>query len=98
MSTQEILYESSQGAVLLIYLQPNAKRSEIVGIFNGYLKIKINAPPIDNKANNELVEFLSQILNLKKSAISIQSGETKRFKRVLILELTIQQITQKLGL
>ncbi len=51
---------------------------------NGVLKIKITAPAVDNKANEELIEFLSKEMKKKKSQIKIISGFTSREK---ILEI-----------
>ncbi len=51
---------------------------------NGVLKIKITAPAVDNKANEELIKFLSKEMKKKKSQVKIVSGFTSREK---ILEI-----------
>lgn len=70
---------------LTIYLQPSAKKSEISGMHNGYVKIKLNSPPIDGKANEALILFLSEFLKIPKSTIKIISGEKSRIKKLLIV-------------
>lgn len=67
---------------LSVKISPNAKRSEIVGLKDGVLKIKIAAPAVDGKANAELVRFLAETLKVPKSRIVILKGETSRNKLV----------------
>jgi len=55
-----------------------------VGLHGGALKVKIAAPAVDNKANAELIEFLSKTLEVSKSAIAIRRGGTSRRKVVEI--------------
>lgn len=70
---------------LKLRITPNAKKSEITGWQDDTtLKIKIHAPPVDGKANEELIRFLAKSLNIKKSEIRIISGETGRDKLIEI--------------
>lgn len=81
--------------ILDIYVQPGAKISQIVGTHGERLKIKIKAPPIDNKANSEVVEFFARICTTAKSNVILLSGDKSRNKRIKILgdiELIKQQI------
>ena len=63
---------------------PGARKSEVIGEHGDALKIKLQAPPVDGKANRALVEFLGEVLGISKSKIRIISGETSRQKRVSI--------------
>lgn len=72
--------------VLLCHLQPGAKRSEVAGLHGERIKIRLNAPPVDGKANNQLIAFLSQLFAVPKHAVQIESGELSRQKRVRIKE------------
>ena len=70
---------------LIVKVIPNAKQNEIVediidllGARN--LRIRINQPPEDGKANKAVVDLLAKYLNIRKSAISITSGLTSRNK------------------
>lgn len=68
---------------LKLRIIPNAKKSEIIGWLDlQTLKIKIASPPVDGKANEELIRFLVKIWNLKRSQIQILSGESSRDKIV----------------
>lgn len=70
--------------ILLCHLQPGAKRSEFAGIHGDRIKIRLNAPPVDGKANSQLIAFLSKAFGVKKNAVQIESGELSRQKRVRI--------------
>lgn len=80
--------ESSQGIVLHIKVIPNASNSQIVGIENDRLKIKVASPPEKNKANLKLIRYLSEILGIPKSNFSILRGETSPLKSVSIIGIT----------
>jgi uncharacterized protein (TIGR00251 family) len=58
----------------------------------GGLKIRLRAPAIENRANEALIAFLSELLKTPKSAVRIQSGEHARTKRVEIRGVTRQQV------
>ena len=70
--------------ILKIHLQPNAKRNEICGTYNDAIKIAISSPPVDGKANEALIKFLSTKLKIPKSNITILNGLTSRNKTIEI--------------
>ena len=61
---------------LVLQVQPNASKNDIVGFKENVLHIRVAAPPIKDKANRELLRFLSSILEISKSSIIIQKGAT----------------------
>ena len=71
---------TSTGFTLQIYVQPNARQTEAVGEHGGALKVQVHAPPVDGKANDELIRWLSEVLEVKKSQITLKRGETQRQK------------------
>lgn len=71
---------------LLIYVQPGAKSTEIIGIHDGALKIKLNAPPIDGRANSALQKFLAKQFDVPLKNIKLLTGEKNRKKNFLILD------------
>ncbi|ANX04180.1 DUF167 domain-containing protein [Immundisolibacter cernigliae] len=75
-----------QGAVWLVDLlvQPRAARTELAGLHDGRLKLRLTAPPVDGAANAALVQFLAECLDLPRSALSVASGSTGRRKTVSI--------------
>ena len=66
---------------------PRASRNQIQGVLGDALKIRLQAPPVEGKANEALVRFLADILDLPARNISLLSGETGRNKRVLLKTL-----------
>ncbi len=70
--------------ILQLYLQPKASRDQIVGIHGNELKIAITAPPVDGKANDHLIKYLSKLFKVAKGKISVEKGELNRHKQVRI--------------
>jgi hypothetical protein len=69
---------------LTLHVQPGARNSAIAGTHGNALKIRIAAPAVDNKANAALIDFLSETLDIPKSAIAIRRGATGRRKVIEI--------------
>jgi uncharacterized protein (TIGR00251 family) len=67
---------------LLIHAQPGARSSAIVGEHGGALKIRIQAPAVDNKANAALVAFLADVLGVPGSSVTVRRGARGRLKSV----------------
>lgn len=66
--------------LLRIWVQPGAKRTEVVGLHQENLKIRLQAPAVDNKANTALVNFVAALLGLKRSQVTLEAGHTSRGK------------------
>ena len=88
----------SQSLILEIHVVPNASRSEVAGLYGESIKIKIRAPAVDGKANAELTRFLSEILEISKRAIQIESGDHSRKKRVRIEGLSLSDVHLRFGI
>ena len=73
------------GLRLAVQIQPNAKQSGVVGVFDDALKLRLQAQPIEGKANAALVTFLAQALGVPRSAVNITHGLTSKRKLVLVL-------------
>ncbi len=93
-----LIQNTEKGIVLNIKLTPNSSKNEIVGYNDDYLKIRISAPPNENKANKKLVEFISDWLKVPKSNISIISGDKSRIKKLLLKNIQEIDLTQKIYL
>ena len=76
--------EKDSAVIFNLRIVPNSSKSEILGEFDGSLKIKIAAPPVDGAANAELIKFLSKKLGVPKSAVEIISGQNSKNKQVKI--------------
>ena len=71
-----------------VHVQPGAKRDELAGLFQESLKVRLTAPAVDNKANGALVNFLANLLGLRRSQVSLASGQTSRNKSLRVLAET----------
>lgn len=78
---------------------PNARKNEIVAFQDEILKIRIHAPPDQGRANEELIEFLSEIFSVPKNNIEILSGHISRLKRLEIegIEIDLQKFFEGKG-
>jgi uncharacterized protein (TIGR00251 family) len=83
-------------ARILLRVSPNAPKSEVVGFSEGILRVKIAAPPIKGKANRELVAFLSRLLGVSQSSLSIVRGHTSRTKTLAVSGLSQQELLGRL--
>ena len=75
-----------------IYVVPKSSRSEITGIYNNSLKIKLKAKPQDNEANKELINFLLKSLKIPKSNIEIVSGHKQKNKVVSLINCDFNKL------
>lgn len=76
---------SEAGVVLKLRVQPGAKHAKVIGPHGDQLKVAVAAPPVDGKANEALLVWLSKILGVKRANLSIVSGQSSRDKRVRLL-------------
>lgn len=67
---------------LLVWVQPGAKKHEIIGVREGRLKIRLAAPAVENKANKALLGYLAKTLKVRQNQFSLESGECSRQKRL----------------
>jgi len=88
--------ESNDGVILAIHATPRASKSQVQGLHGDALKVRLQAPPVDGKANEALVEFLAGTLGIAHRQISLVSGQTSRQKRIAIRGLTAGAISKAL--
>jgi len=72
------------GTELSIHIQPGASKSEIAGLHDDALKIRIKARPVEGAANAALVEFVATCLGVPRKAVKILRGEKSRRKSVWV--------------
>lgn len=68
----EFYKEQNNTLVLKIKAVPNSSKNEICGLFDDALKVKIKAPAVENKANEELVKFFAKLLKVPKSSVILK--------------------------
>ena len=80
---------------LEVYIQPRASKSEVAGMHDGVVKIRIAAPAVENAANLALAEFVADQLGIAKRSVRIVSGTTSRRKVLEIDRVTMKAIEAK---
>ena len=80
-----------------VHVHPNATRNELVGLNDGVWQVRVSAPPVKGKANRELLTFLSRILGVRKSSLSLAKGHTSRDKVIAIDGLTEEEVMKRLS-
>jgi uncharacterized protein (TIGR00251 family) len=80
-----------------VRVQPNAARNEVVGFADGVWRVRVAAPPVQGKANRELVDFLSHVLRVSKNRVTILRGQATRNKVIAVAGLTREEITRRLS-
>ena len=71
--------------VLMLHVQPGAARSEFAGMYGDALKLRLAAPPIEGKANDELIRFLADLFGVPRRNVLLLRGETTRAKTVRVI-------------
>jgi uncharacterized protein (TIGR00251 family) len=89
----EVKSHLERGSVsFAVRVQPRASENEVAGVLAGALKIRLQAPAVENRANEALCAFLAELLKRPKSAVRLLSGERSRHKRVEIAGVTAAEI------
>lgn len=90
--------QSGESVMFAVRVQPRTSRDEIVGEWPGAagapsaLKVRLTAPPLDDRANAALCRLLAEALGVAVSAVRIASGERSRMKRVEVRGVTVEQV------
>jgi uncharacterized protein YggU (UPF0235/DUF167 family) len=82
-------------AVFCVKVLPASSRTCLAGVQNGILKIKVSAAPEKGKANQALIEYLADLLGVKKKFIRITSGLTSKVKQIAVEQATSQAVIEK---
>jgi uncharacterized protein (TIGR00251 family) len=90
-----IAFREVAGAVqLAVRVTPRASRDAIEGEYRGALKVRVTAPPLDDRANQAVRSLLAGRLKVPLSAVKILSGEKSRNKRVQISGISRNQVLE----
>jgi uncharacterized protein len=61
-----------------VYVQPRASKSELAGMHDGAIKIRVRAPAVENAGNRALIDFIARCLGIPKRCVRVVSGVTNR--------------------
>lgn len=96
--TNDVLCTTKSGIEFAVHIVPGAKEEKVVGIVDAThgkaIKIAIHERPTENRANLALIRFLSKILGVPKSQISIKRGHKAREKRIEVINALATDIAQ----
>ena len=86
------------GVRLAVQITPNAKKTEVIGVLDDALKLKLQAQPIEGKANEALVRYLAEALSVPRSAVTITHGHTNKRKLIEVRSenLTVEAVAHAL--
>lgn len=96
-----MLREAKEGVTLAVRAQPGARKTAIAGVYgegeSSQLKIAVQAPPIEGRANEALIAFLAKHFDLPRSAVELASGELSRSKVFRLHGITLERAREKLA-
>jgi uncharacterized protein (TIGR00251 family) len=84
--------QKTGGVIFRVRVQPRASRDEVGGEWEGALKVRLTAPPVDSKANEALCRLLAKYLKVPAGAVRLLSGERSRTKRVEVDGIAAEEI------
>ncbi len=84
--------EQNGAVVFTVRVQARARRDGIEGLWQGALRVRLTAPPIEGRANEALRRLLAARLNIPASAVRILAGERSRVKRVEVRGVSREQV------
>lgn len=85
-------------ATVSVRVVPRSSKEEVAGFEGGVVRIRLNAPPVEGKANEALVRFLAKTVGVPKSRITLVTGEKGRNKIVRVAGITREALMAALGL
>lgn len=95
-----MLRQTPDGVTIVLRAQPGARRSAITGVYGegaeAQLKVAVQSPPIEGRANQALIAFLAEYFRLPKSAVELKSGELNRTKVFLLRGLMLAEVEARL--
>jgi len=86
------LHQTDDGVIFRVRVVPRASRSELAGIQDDTLKLRITAPPVDGKANEECIRVIADFFGVKKRQVTITGGHISRTKTILIADRNVGEI------
>ena len=91
------LHPSSDGCTVTVKATPRANRSEILGADPEWLRERLQAPPVDGKANAALIELFAKTFGIPKRSVEILAGDTSRLKRVRLRGVSADAVAASLS-
>ena len=87
---------TASGSSFTVKVHPRARKDAVTGSLGDALKVSLTVPPIEGRANFALVEFLSEVLSVPRSSVTIAAGQNSRRKVVAIAGLSADEVATRL--
>jgi uncharacterized protein (TIGR00251 family) len=92
------LHSGKSGAALTLRVTPRARKTEFAGVLeDGILRVRVAAPPVEGKANAELLGFLARVLGVRKNRLEIIAGQRGLDKIVSVLDLSAEEVQARIS-
>ena len=91
-----MLNESNGAVTFSVKVVPRASKNQIAGVEGDAIKVRLNAPPVEGKANDTLIAFLADALDVRRAQVEIVTGHTSRRKVVRVRGVSVQKVERKL--
>ena len=82
--------------IIKVRVIPNSKRNEVVSRIGSILRVKISAPAVEGRANEDLCEYLSDFFDVKRSFVYLRKGERGREKTIEICGRSEEELDEVL--
>jgi len=79
-----------------VWVKPRAGRDQVIGLREGALHVALKAPPVEGRANQALLRFLAEVLEVRPGQVALVSGERSRHKVVRISGLAPEELRRRL--
>ena len=86
------------GVRIRLHVQPRASRTEAAGLHGSALRVRLAAPPVDGAANEALVRWIAEQLDVSRSAVALTAGAGSRTKTVEVAGADADRVRRRLGL
>jgi uncharacterized protein (TIGR00251 family) len=88
--------DTPSGATFQVKVHPRARKNAITGVVGEALKLALTAPPVEGRANEAVIAYLAEFLNVARSSVTIAAGESSRQKLIRVAGMQAAQVEEKL--
>jgi uncharacterized protein (TIGR00251 family) len=89
---------AEETATMEVHVLPRASREGVAGFAGGAVRIRLTAPPLENRANEALVRFLAKALGVSRASVEIVAGKRGRKKVVRVTGMSRDDVFRHLKL
>jgi uncharacterized protein len=93
-----MIHTTTGGIIIDVRVIPRASRSGVAGTRDDALLVRLNAPPVDGAANDELIHVIAKALDVPRRSVEIASGARGRLKRLRVSGITLSDALRRLSI